>query len=458
MEPLLAPYSAPVVRFATAQTSPASPGTEEISLSRYFPKGTEYFYGYPSGEDSGFFHAGSPAREELIAARAVSCAGPAVRTITFAATADRAVQHILRNEIGCVFPAQENAMTLPAEINLGLAGSVRNARIKIALSQMVRERRFAMAQPYVDEKLAERYVLDPQLTLWLNDKKNMPDYIPSVFLPRRFGVFADGASFADASLSSIPVPCVVKISSSCAGDGVRICQTRLDLLKAQTEHARVRGSILVEEHVKPVRNFGIQFGIPADPRRKIELIGVSEQLTTPEGAFIGGLVDPERIFARIDGINALLLHNILPDIRDRGWFGVGGFDVLVDQQERFFIVDPNFRMTGMTAFLFAARNNRIRKCMASFTGTFRGSDEQFLRTVAPLAREGSPHQRLHILALTHHNDVFRMSAALLFEREEEHDVPRLAGELLVQGIASPALEKLQRNGREHYPNLPENGE
>ncbi|MFH0851944.1 MAG: hypothetical protein V1876_04315, partial [Candidatus Peregrinibacteria bacterium] len=159
-------------------------------------------------------------------------------------------------------------------------------------------------------------------------------------------------------------------------------------------------------------------------------------------------------FARIAGVNDLLLHHVLPTVREMGWYGIGGCDVLVDRRNRFFIVDPNFRMTGMTAFLCAARNKTVEKCMASFGGKFEGDQATFTRTIVPLTKCGNG-QRLHIVALTHHNGVFHMSAALLFHREEEHEVPRLAGELLALGLQSRALEKLKANGRKHYPDLPE---
>ncbi len=38
-----------------------------------------------------------------------------------------------------------------------------------------------------------------------------------------------------------------------------------------------------------VHNYGIQFGIPCNPDRNIEIIGTSEQLTTPQGGFLGSI-------------------------------------------------------------------------------------------------------------------------------------------------------------------------
>lgn len=310
-----------------------------------------------------------------------------------------------------------------------------------------------MAQPYLEEELCAQYSIAPALTNWLNDKKNLPSFVPSSYLPERYATFKNGLEFAESPLQ-LPIPCVVKISSSSGGDGVRICRTSDQLLQARKFFRMTESDIIVEECITVVSNFGIQFGIPADPAKDIKLIGVSEQLTTPEGAFIGGIIDPSKLFTRIDGVNDLLLHHILPTIREFGWYGIGGVDILVDNRERFFIVDPNFRTTGMTAFLFAAHNGDIRKCMAVFTGTFEGSLRSFSRAVAPIAHYQSENQRIHIIALTRHGSTFRMNAALLFDREEERHVPQYAEELLTLGIESDALSKLSRKRRIHYPNFP----
>lgn len=446
-----APSRSPLVRVSIIAPAARNTVLTDVSLSRFFPAGTEYFYGYPSGEHSGFFNADPPYIEELDAARTLSCAGPWVIPITFASGVDPIAQETLREDIGAVTTCQKT-FVLPVRINETLRGPRRNRLIVHTLSGLLSPKKFLMAQPYMDTCLQTRFALAPSLTLWLNDKLNLPRYVPPAFLPQRFAEFGNGVCFA-SSPQPLPVPCVVKVSSSCGGHGVRICRTQEDLAGARTEFAKVKTTIIVEEQIEVMRNFGIQFGIPSDPTQDIELIGVNEQLTTPEGAFIGGLVDPGNLFARIDGINDLLLHHVLPAVREMGWYGIGGCDVLVDRQDRFFIVDPNFRMTDMTAFLCAARNKTIERCMASFVGTFHGDRTAFRQKFVPLTKRGSA-QRLHVVALTHHDGIFRMSAALLFDREEEHDVPCLAGELLALGLQSRTLEKLKRNDRKHYPNLP----
>lgn len=428
-------------------------GHDPISLSRYFPRGTNYFYGYPSGEDSHFFNGVPPASEELVAARTLVCAGEHVRPVVFSPAIEPRITRILKDSLGVACAERDNVITLPAHITHGIVGKERNTMIKQALRDLSGHGDLVMAQPFLDPQLLDRFQIHPELTIFLNDKKNLPAYVPQAYLPERYGDYVSGSAFA-ASSNQIPVPCVVKVSSSSSGDGVRICRTADQLEKAKNEYASVSGTIIVEQFIQVAQNFGIQFGIPSDNKKKVEIIGVSEQLTTPEGEFIGGIIDPLRLFPEIDGINRLLLNFVLPAVREMGWYGVGGFDVLIDKDGKFFMEDPNFRMTGMTPYICEARNGIIRKSMVSFIATFQGTEEEFQRTFVPLAREGGQAQMVHVIALTQHEGTFRMNAAMYFDQEDEQSVQRNTQRLIGLGLESKALRKLSENRRTKYPDFP----
>src|SRR5437868_6415996 len=74
-------------------------GPGNLSLSTYFPKGTQYFYAYPAGEDSGFLNRVPPQVEELVAARAAICAGSHVSVVSFAATNTPALDQSLLDDL-----------------------------------------------------------------------------------------------------------------------------------------------------------------------------------------------------------------------------------------------------------------------------------------------------------------------------------------------------------------------
>ncbi len=426
---------------------------DEINLSRYFPRGTEYFYAYPSGQDSQFFSTVSPETEELIAARVLTCAGEHVTPVVFAPAVDPHVLHLLKDEMGMLYPYGADASGLQLHVSHEVLDQEWNSLVKLALKKLTHRGHFVMAQPFLDPALSDRFQIPPELTVWLNDKKNLPQYVPKLYLPERYAQFSNGIAFA-ASSDRLPLPCVVKVSSSTSGYGVRICRNALQLERARKEYVSIVGTIVVEQCINVVRNFGIQFGIPHALEKDVEIVGVSEQLTTPEGEFIGGIIDPEHLLPEIDGINRLLLQYVLPKVRSTGWYGIGGFDVLIDRRGRFFIGDPNFRMTGMTAYLCQARNGIIRKSMASFTAVFKGRETAFRENIVPLAREGDRRQLIHIIALTRHEDTFRMSAAMYFDQEEAGSIKRNAQRLLRLGLQSKALQKLGRNGRRRFPDFP----
>ncbi len=418
-----------------------------INLSRYFPKGTQYFYGYPSGEDSQFFNNVPPAYEELVAARALVCAGDHVHPIVFASSIRQDCLRSLKEEMGMAQVKSESTLMIPENVTEKIIGSERNTLIKNALIGLSDRGTLVMAQPFLDPALQDCYRIRPELSIFLNDKKHLPVYVPEKYLPERYAEYPNGRAFADSS-GLLPVPCVVKISSSSSGNGVRLCPTSAHLANAKQEYAAVSGTIIVERMIDVAGNFAIQFGISSDPAMKEEIIGVSKQLTTPEGEFIGGIIDPQEVPPAIEHMKGVMVNHILPIIRNMGWHGVGGFDVLIDAQGRPYIADPNFRMTGMTAYLCEVRNGNIRTPMLSFSGIFRGSEEDFRRHILPLARPGDTNRKLHIIAMTRYADEFRINAAMLFERNTGESQAINAALLTRLGLESRALRMLSTNNPE----------
>ena len=109
----------------------------------------------------------------------------------------------------------------------------------------------------------------------------------------------------------------------------------------------------------------------------------------------------------------------------------------------------------VTASFGGAGNGITRKPMASFMALFRGTEEEFRQTIVPLAREGDPNQLIHIIALTHHDGAFRMSAAMYFEQSARTSIQRNARRLMRLGLNSKALQKLSKNGKRKFPDFPE---
>lgn len=397
------------------------------NLSNFFPSETEYFYGYPAGEDSGFYNLVPPYVEELVSARPLVCAGDSMRVVVFANTVrDRCKRMFSALEV----PSNlDNAIILPNEITASVTGKNRNDVVRSALRKQTQDNRLIMAQPYADKELAEKYQINADLSQWFNDKQNMAQYIPAQYLPRILAQVENGLAFTQMENRA---PCVVKVTSSSSGDGVAICRTAEDFSAAQKNFSQVNSSIFVQELIQETDNIGIQFGIPADQKLPIEVIGQSNQLISESGSFEGGIVWKNKDVPA--EVTRVLREIILPNVRKMGWYGVGGLDVLVKNKEEFYFIDPNFRMTAMTAPVYLSKNDTIKKNAVSMSGVL---PEDLLTEIAC---NGSRRQLLSIVSLSEENEQLRFNGCLLFDQQE---TLRENAEALIQyGVRSSLLTSL----------------
>lgn len=418
--------------------NPPSAANAAYSLSRYYPKNVTYFYGFPAGENSNFFNLVSPWKEELVSARPLTCAGGNMKVITFSASVNPEIWQLMTEELRIPLIDRSRIITFPAEINAGLNEDERNKEIRSALMEMVKNETFVMAQPYMNEGLNSRYLIDSEVAISLNDKVNRPLYTPEKYLPEKYQLFASGAEFVQDQTTP-PLPCVVKVSSSSAGDGVRICHTKEDFEKAKVDFAPLKVRILTEKFIKSIYNLGIQFGISQDGK-KIEIIGYNEQLIDAEGGYLGGAIDPSKKIPVVDKINRILQEEILPNVQKLKWFGVGGIDILVDKKEDIFVIDPNFRMTASTSYLFASKNGALRRPLISFVGEFKGSREDFMKKIVPISKNNSENALLRIIALTKRSDSYGINGGILFDNYK--NLKKAAKHLKDLGIEGGALDRI----------------
>lgn len=412
--------------------------THSYSLSHYFPKDTVYFYGFPSGEDSHFYNAVPPWVEELVSMRPMVCAGKHVKVSSFASGAKSEIRTLLK-EMGTPFLEEKSHISLPGHITTQLQGKERNKHIKEALKRIVTKGNLVMAQPFLDKKINSIYQISPQITIDLNDKMNRPDYIPAQYIPEVYRKFSNGKNFYEYNWSE-KFPTVVKVCSSSAGDGVRICYTISDVEKAKEDFKNIEGTIFLEEFIHSVYNLGVQFGVPHDSSQDIDIIGHNEQRTGSNGEYLGGMINPHHQIPNISEIYRVIKEEILPNVRAKGWYGVGGLDVLIDKDGKFFFIDTNFRMTAAFAFVYLIQNKILQRPLVSFMGSFVGDEEKFRKTILPICKNGTKGQKMTIIALTETEGTYRFQGGMFFDKES--DIPKNAQELLNLGIKSHTLEGL----------------
>ncbi len=398
-----------------------------VSLSRYFTAGTTYFYGYPSGDASGFLNNVPPLTEELVSARPLACVGDNIKVVVFANPA----KYITNPE------HLKNIIMIPEHIDYNLFGEERNKHIKKSLKDQIKPGTLLMAQPFMDESLEHLFQISPKLTQWLNDKKNLPSIIPINLLPKRFASFHSGKSFS-SSKQKATLPCVVKVSSSSAGDGVYICRDIKSYDAVKQKLSNIKSNVIVEEMIEEIKNYGIQFGIPEDPNQKIEIIGINEQITSSNGEFLGGIINKRTSYAETNKVTDQMINQILPHVRELGWYGVGCFDVLFDGNS-FYIIDCNFRMTGMTAYHMLVANRTIKKSLISFSGEVKASVGDVTSRLKSLDSKFSG-PLVHILTITENDGVSRFNAAIMSDNLDS--IAEQAQKIIDLGIASQLLEQL----------------
>ena len=154
-------------------------------------------------------------------------------------------------------------------------------------------------------------------------------------------------SLEDIQLPQFPY--LIKTSHGLSGEGTYIIKSPSDLNYCLEEirkylNIKLLDTIIVSEFVKnEVQNYCVQFYV--NKAGEITLIGTTTQLVTPQGNYLGGLIDyrntdMSKFFEMIAAIGQYA--------HKQGYFGVIGFDVLEDQDGQFYAIDANFRVNGST--------------------------------------------------------------------------------------------------------------
>ncbi|NDJ22060.1 ATP-grasp domain-containing protein [Nostoc sp. B(2019)] len=182
-------------------------------------------------------------------------------------------------------------------------------------------------------------------------------------------------------------PYLIKTSHGLSGEGTYIIKSSSDLNYCLEEirkylNIKLLDTIIVSEFVKnEVQNYCVQFYV--NKAGEITLIGTTIQLVTPEGNYLGGLIDyrntdMSKFFEMIAAIGQYA--------HKQGYFGVIGFDVLEDQDGQFYAIDANFRVNGSTP-LCLQRNTlmELGKEVAKYSSDYRmeGTLDSILVTLKP---------------------------------------------------------------------------
>lgn len=167
-------------------------------------------------------------------------------------------------------------------------------------------------------------------------------------------------------------PYLIKTSHGLSGEGTYIIRNHSDLNYCLEELQKYLAihlleTIIVSEFVKhEVNNYCVQFYV--NQNGDVSLIGVTQQLVSPEGNYLGGLIDYTNDLSQFSQMIAAVGQYA----HQQGYFGVIGFDVLEDKDGQFYAIDANFRINGSTPLCLQRHSMlKLNKTIAKYSSDYR---------------------------------------------------------------------------------------
>ncbi|MDZ8035220.1 MULTISPECIES: ATP-grasp domain-containing protein [unclassified Nostoc] len=234
-----------------------------------------------------------------------------------------------------------------------------------------------------DRLKPEKHAVDPDTHYRLLSKVTLAEL--GVQCPKYESYNLHQVNIEDIQLPQYPY--LIKTSHGLSGEGTYIIKSPSDLNYCLEEirkylDIKLLNTIIVSEFVKnEVQNYCVQFYV--NKLGEITLIGTTGQLVTPEGNYLGGLID-----YRNTNMSKFfeMIANVGQYAHKQGYFGVIGFDVLEDRDGQFYAIDANFRVNGSTP-LCLQRNTLLGlgKGVAKYSSDYRmeGALDSILATLKP---------------------------------------------------------------------------
>ena len=180
-------------------------------------------------------------------------------------------------------------------------------------------------------------------------------------------------------------PYLIKTSHGLSGEGTYIIKNSSDLRYCLLELRKyldinLVDTIIVSDFVKDeIENYCVQFYV--NKAGEVSLIGVTGQLVTPDGKYLGGLIRYEEtdITKFYDLISAIANY-----AHKQGYFGVIGCDVLEDKNGELHAIDANFRVNGSTPLCLQRHTLlNLGKQVAKYSSDYRmdGTLDSILETL-----------------------------------------------------------------------------
>lgn len=404
-----------------------------------FGPGALYVNAFARRPEDGFHSPSPDETDDLCTALPLSMTRAGVRLLVDPRAVHEPVWRLMTEDLGMDLCDPAWVETLPEGLTAALGAAGWCEALIEALARRAEPGSLLMAQPFQDPRLEGLFRRSPALSRMLNDKLDLPALVEGAAPPARLAALPDTDRLAAQPWPG--VPCVVKLSGACAGEGVWAAPDEASWARATAALAGLPGRVLVERWIEARRNLDVEFLIPRDPAEPAVVLGAVEQIVGPDLRLAGGVVAPAHPSTALPAIEEILQTRVMPRLRALGWHGIGGFDVLVDEADRPWFIDPNLRLTDFTAPLLwrlraAVTGSVLILPYASFDGDLQG----FRQRIVPLARPGS-EQQLVVLAILDQGERLLLQAGLLFHDPDE--LRARAATLRGLGLSARALDLVE---------------
>ncbi|BAY34210.1 hypothetical protein NIES2107_61150 [Nostoc carneum NIES-2107] len=235
-----------------------------------------------------------------------------------------------------------------------------------------------------DHLKAEKHAIAPDTHYRLLSKVSLAEL--GVQCPKYKSYNLQSVNLEDIQLPE-KFPYLIKTSHGLSGEGTYIIKSTSDLNYCLTEikkylDIKLLTTIIVSEFVKnAVQNWCVQFYV--NKLGDITLIGTTSQVVTPQGDYLGGLIDYRNT-------DMSRFYNMIAAIgqyaHKQGYFGVIGFDVLEDKDGQFYVIDANFRVNGSTPLCLQRHTLlNLGKTVAKYSTDYRidGTLDSILLSLEP---------------------------------------------------------------------------
>lgn len=236
-----------------------------------------------------------------------------------------------------------------------------------------------------DEAILDKsyYALDKDLFVALNNKSRIPEWTNGKYLPQREIVKIE--AFED-KIQHWDYPFVIKPGDdlpTAGGYGVMICYNDDDLnkaLKRIKEATADTHTLIIEQKINEVANYCVQFAY--SETIGIQYIGSATQLTNEYG-FYSGNENAHDVPEKVIQAGREIMENGVK----LGFFGIAGFDLLVDDQGEVFAIDLNFRQNGSSSMLLL--NKELHSNYQKFYSYHsQGDNSRFFETIVKYIKRG----------------------------------------------------------------------